>query len=122
MPKKGRPKIDLPYWTDLRKVWYSMCHRCNNSNNSNYHNYGGRGIKVCNKWKNNFESFYIDCLKPYSDYIDFYGEKPTIDRINNDGDYEPSNCRWLSQDDNFTNSTSYKGNYEPKTLYPFRDL
>jgi hypothetical protein len=62
--------------------------RCYNQNDKAYANYGGRGITVCNKWKDSFETFYADM-----------GSKPkgtTLDRINNDGNYEPSNCKWSS--------------------------
>lgn len=63
-----------------------MKRRCYNHNDISYQNYGGRGIKVCEWWLHNFENFYKDM-----------GERPeqmTLDRINNDGDYEPKNCKW----------------------------
>lgn len=68
--------------------WREMKTRCYNKNNKSYKNYGARGIKVCDGWLNSFENFYIDM-----------GPKPkgySLDRINNDGDYEPSNCRWAT--------------------------
>lgn len=74
--------------------WNSMKGRCLNLNNLAYHNYGGRGIKVCDRWLNSFENFYEDMgPKP--------SPKHSIDRVNNDGHYEPSNCKWAtSQEQN----------------------
>jgi len=77
----------------------NMKRRCFDVTNNQYHNYGGRGIKVCDRWKDSFENFLEDM-----------GECPcgmSIDRINNDRDYEPGNCRWA---DNHTQRVNSRNN------------
>jgi hypothetical protein len=72
------------------KSWYSMKRRCLDEKYDNYKYYGGRGIQICERWMK-FENFLADM-----------GERPegmTIDRINNDGNYEPSNCKWSTKEE-----------------------
>lgn len=74
--------------TKIYEVWNNMTRRCLNPNNPRYMAYGGRGIKICNSWLT-FNNFY-------DDMGDSYAEGLFLDRIDNDRNYEKSNCRWVS--------------------------
>ena len=75
----------------LYEVWKSIKQRCFNPNNSSYKNYGGRGITMCDEWKNDFTSFLNWSIN------NGYSIGLTIDRVNNDWNYCPNNCRWVDR-------------------------
>lgn len=79
------------------KIWSAMIQRCTNPNSQNYHRYGGRGVRVCERWLK-FENFLADM-----------GERPdgtTLDRVDNDGNYEVTNCRWATRETQYRNRST----------------
>lgn len=108
----------------LFNVWSSLIARCYDKNNKAYKNYGGRGIKVCEEWKNNFQSFYDWSYENGYDENAPQG-KCTIDRVDNDGDYTPENCRWTTMKNQSNNKRSnifVEINGSVKTLAEWSDF
>ena len=86
--------------TRLYTIWKNVHARCLNHNHNDYPNYGGRGILICDEWRHNFAAFEAWALcHGYSDDL-------SLDRINVNGNYEPSNCRWVTQKDQCNNTRS----------------
>lgn len=88
------------------RAWKTMISRCHRATDPSYPYYGGRGIQVCHRWRSSFVAFYEDM-----------GPRPeglTLDRIDGDGDYAPSNCRWASRQTQVINRGKFRG-----TKYPY---
>ena len=100
--------------TRFHRIWHSMYCRCYYSSTNQYKNYGGKGIKVCEEWKHieGFINFYNWAMS------NGYREDLTLDRIDNDKNYCPQNCRWVTykqQCRNKTNNVYYTFKGETKT-------
>lgn len=103
----------------LYNIWNNMKMRCINPNSISFKNYGGRGIKVCDNWFNSFENFYKWAMN------NGYDNTLTLDRIDNDGDYKPSNCKWSDythQERNRRNNHILEYNNEKHTIAEWSEL
>lgn len=94
----GKYPKQYNYSSKLYFVYNSMKDRCKNKNTKNYKNYGGRGIRVCDEWNKSYETFLKWAL------INGYQEGLQLDRIDNNGNYSPENCRWVSCKQNLNNT------------------
>lgn len=108
---RGKNNIKIVNNKKIYKRWSHMKSRCERKNDISYKNYGARGIKVCDEWKDytNFEKWSLE--NGYADNLE-------LDRIDNNGNYEPSNCRYVTRTQNARNKRTtikywYKGKYIP---------
>ena len=104
--------------TRIYNIWIMMVYRCENPKATGFKHYGGRGIKVCDEWKK-FENFYNWC------YESGYKENLTLDRIDVNGNYEPSNCRWATikeQANNMRRNVRVEINGETHTLSEWAEI
>jgi len=84
----------------LKHVWYNMKRRCEDPKDRTYRYYGKRGIQVCERWKKSFDRWLEDMGVPPT-------KEHEIDRINNDGNYEPGNCRWATRQQQIDNRRTF---------------
>lgn len=95
----------------LFSIWAGMKKRCYYKKSIGYKNYGGRGIQVCYEWKNNYSAFKLWAMN------NGYDESLTLDRVDNDGNYEPNNCKWSTVTEQNRNKRNNKlFNYNGKVL------
>lgn len=106
-----KQKIHGLHKSRIYSIWQGMKSRCYNKNKIEYKNYGARKILVCKEWKENFINFYNWAIN------NGYKDNLTIDRINNNGNYEPSNCRWVTnKEQSYNRRTNHLICFEGKIL------
>ncbi len=98
--KKGNKKYKVYKSAEL-STWHNMITRCYKPYSNRYYRYGARGILVCDRWKNSFQAFFEDMgTRPSKNY--------SIERMNNDGNYEPNNCKWATRKEQIMNRSVSK--------------
>ena len=95
-------------YSRLYNIWLNMKQRCSNPKASHYEYYGGKGIAVCDEWKNSFSAFREWAISHH------YSDELTLDRIDSNSDYSPNNCRWVTRYEQMSNTSrnrmiTYKG-------------
>jgi len=116
-PRPNRKKYgSIGINTRLYRIWSNMKTRCTNSHSQyKYSRYGGRGISVCEEWMNDFESFKNWAVSHgYSDSL-------TLDRIDNDGNYGPDNCRWATMSEQCFNRHKKEKSHEQQDTFQASD-
>lgn len=115
---RGRKKDERPHIQRISKIWYGMKDRCENPNSSAYRYYGARGIKICEEWQDK-NVFYIWAIN------NGYKEHLTINRVDNNGNYKPSNCNWVTrkeQQNNRRGNVTITHNGETHTVQQWVDI
>lgn len=105
--------------TRLYRIWGNIKSRCTNKNVRQYKDYGGKGVKVCSEWTQSFEAFFDWAM------ANGYADNLTIDRIDVNGDYEPSNCRWATRKEQSLNRSDnhyLTYNDERKTIAEWAEI
>lgn len=111
MARNKKHEMHGLYGCKLYKTWANMINRCTNPNIPRYKCYGARGIAVCEEWRNSFAAFHSWAIG------NGYSEGLTLDRIDNDGNYCPENCRWISnREQQFNRSNNRRLTFNGETL------